>query len=296
MPCFHPRAVACSALLVMTAGLTTPGWADEVSDVRAKLDAAKKDFDTEFTKFTKSVRDLLDRREADARKAGNKKLVDQIKDERDEFGRSGSPTSPLPPSLQSQMAVARAKLDKAYTAAMKEFVRKKEDALAAAVEDEQEKFRLICALAFGKRTFLNGLKPFNVKTHNRSFTTDGTWSGRDQKLEFRGTPAPHSIFIHAAPSGVTEASFPLDGKWIAFRTHVGVPKLEENAGNPATPLIFEVVGDGKPLWKSDPVAKTETYQTCEVRVQKVKTLTLKVRCPGNNSWARAVWFEPVLAE
>lgn len=87
------------------------------------------------------------------------------------------------------------------------------------------------------------------------------------------------------------------GKWTAFRVTVGVPKIEANAQPPATPLTFEVVGDGgKSLWKSEPVTELDTFQTCELNVTKVKVLTLIVHCPGPNNWAQSVWFEPVLME
>jgi hypothetical protein len=91
-------------------------------------------------------------------------------------------------------------------------------------------------------------------------------------------------------------SYTLGGKWTVLRATVGVPTIEEKTGNPATGLIFEVLGDGKSLWKSEPVTVIDTFQTCAVKVEKVKTLTLKVHCPGANFWARSVWFEPVLIE
>ena len=40
-----------------------------------------------------------------------------------------------------------------------------------------------------------------------------------------------------------------------FRSAVGVPNHEGIAGPPATPLVFEVLGDNKSLWKSEPVSK-----------------------------------------
>ena len=66
--------------------------------------------------------------------------------------------------------------------------------------------------------------------------------------------------------------------------------------NPATALTFEVLGDGKSLWKSKPVAKLDMYETCELKIDKVKTLTLRVSCPGPNTFARAMWYEPILVE
>ena len=55
--------------------------ADDVEAVKDKLFQAKKEYDAEVQKFKKAITYLLDKREDDARKAGKKKLVDQIKAE-----------------------------------------------------------------------------------------------------------------------------------------------------------------------------------------------------------------------
>ena len=86
------------------------------------------------------------------------------------------------------------------------------------------------------------------------------------------------------------------GKYVRLRAEVGVPKIEENAQDPQTPLVFEVLGDNKTLWRSKPVAKLDEFQSVDVKMEKVKILTLRVNCPEGNAWARAVWFEPMLIE
>jgi hypothetical protein len=56
------------------------------------------------------------------------------------------------------------------------------------------------------------------------------------------------------------------------------------------------LGDSKTLWKSKPIAKLDVYETCELRLDKIRKLTLRVICPGPNTLARAMWHEPILAE
>jgi hypothetical protein len=114
--------------------------ADEAEDVKEKLSQAKKTYDDEVQKFNKAVADLLDKREDDARQAGNKKLVAQIKAERVVFYKDGTPPVPLPTALRQQITAARANLDKAYTASVKAYIRLKMDAAAEAVEKEQKEF------------------------------------------------------------------------------------------------------------------------------------------------------------
>jgi hypothetical protein len=56
------------------------------------------------------------------------------------------------------------------------------------------------------------------------------------------------------------------------------------------------VGDGKPLWKSESVGKLDAGRPCEARIDKVKTLTLRVSRPGAPGWAHAVGFGPIFIE
>lgn len=75
---------------------------------------------------------------------------------------------------------------------------------------------------------------------------------------------------------------------------VVVPKVKREQGNPATPLTFEVWGDGRLLWRSQPVGVMNQMQKCRVGVKGVTTLDLRVVCPGRDNWGVAVWFEPRL--
>jgi hypothetical protein len=280
---------------LLTFGLCS-ARADEAEMVKEKLFQAKKEFDAEVQKFKKAITDQLDKREEDARKAGNKKMVDQVKAERTAFEKAGDPPQMVPSTIRESVTSARSKLDKAYTGAIKEYLRLKLDDSIEAIEKEQQEFRLLSAIQFGKRTYLAALKHFDLKVDNSSsFANDGTWDGKF-KFKLNGEPAPHSIFLHPPPRGTSQVKYPLAGKWFAFRVTVGVPKIEDNGENPASALTFELLADGKPLWKSDPVTQLDTFQTCTLKVEKVKVLTLQVHCPDKSDWARAVWFEPILAE
>jgi hypothetical protein len=83
---------------------------------------------------------------------------------------------------------------------------------------------------------------------------------------------------------------------VAFRANIGVARDQgDEQRNPASPITFEVVGDKKSLWKSEPVTTIESFQSCNVCVEKVKVLTLRVRC-RDNGWSHCVWFSPIVAE
>jgi len=268
--------------------------ADDLGTVKDKLYQAKKEYDGEARKFRKAVSDWLEKREEAARKAGNKKLLDQVKSEKEKYSSSGEIPSDCPKALLTQISTARTKLDKAYTAAVRDLVKLKEDSAAEAIEKEREKFVLDAALQFGARTYLVALKHSDVRVDQNWFSTNGTGSN-GEKVKVDGRPVPHSIFLHPPAKGEAQVKYALDAKWVAFRTTVGVPKIEENTENPASALTFEVLADGKSVWKSEPVSKVGEFQTCTLRVEKVKVLTLLVHCPDQAFWCRAFWFEPVLA-
>ncbi len=289
----RPLRFLCALAVVALAVGLCPARADDVDAVKEKLFQAKKAYDGETQKFRREVGDLLDKREADARKAGDKKAVDAAKAQRKAFDEAGE-LPPLPATTKQPITAARAKLDKAYATAVKDFVKLKEDAAAEAAEAEQQKFALETALLFGKRTHLITLKQFDVKGMDGGFANTGTFG--DVKLKLNGVLAPHSILLHPPQRGSSQVSYPLGGKWTAFGATVGLPKIDEKTGDPESELTFEIRGDGKSLWKSEPVTKFETFQSCTIRVEKVKTLTLLTHCPGNNAWARCVWFEPILVE
>ena len=290
--CIRPHRLLLALIAVVLAVGLSSVRADDAEAVKEKLFQAKKGYDAEVQKFKKAVSELLDKREDTARNAGNKKQVDQIKVERDAFEKSGELPSMLPATLREPVTAARTRLDKAYAAAVKEYLRLKMDDPAEATEKEQKEFILSSALPFGRRTFVSTLKPFNIKNLN-----DNAWAfDKDTaKYKMNGEVIPHSIFTHAEVSGEASVSYTLAGKMIAFRTSIGLPKHLDAQPDPASAVTFEVLGDGKTLWKSEPVKTLDMFQTCTVNVEKVKTLTLRIRCQDGH-WVHAVWFGPILVE
>jgi hypothetical protein len=288
------RFLSALALLLLAVGLC-PARADDADAVKDKLFQAKKDYDAEVQKFKKAITEVLDKREEDARKAGNKKAVDQAKAEREAFEKTGELPAVYPAALSKQITTARTNLDKTYTAAVKEYLILKLDDAAGATEKEQREFHFSSALLFGKRVYLVALKQFDVKVWNNTFANNGTFEGT-VKIKLNGEFVPHSIFLHPPDNGFSQVKYPLGGKWTVFRATIGVPKINDKHLDPQSPLTFEVLGDDKSLWKSEAVAKMDTFQTCEITIEKVKTLTLRVHCPDKNGWGCAYWFEPILVE
>jgi NPCBM/NEW2 domain-containing protein len=79
---------------------------------------------------------------------------------------------------------------------------------------------------------------------------------------------------------------------VALNDSAGGAGLAPGVGRIPTPLIFQVVGDSKLLWKSKPVDVSRSVQECKVDVSAVNVLELRVACPGSYVNAQAVWLEP----
>jgi hypothetical protein len=265
--------------------------ADEGAEaVKEKLARAKQDYDASAQKFKKTVIDLLDKREDEARKSGSIKVVEQVKAERAAFEKSGEVPGMIPAATQDPIIAARTKLDTAYKNAVKEFLVLKLDDAVASIEKERNEFFLAAAIQFGKRTHLANLKPFDIRVpSNIPFEKDSS------RFKMNGEVIPHSLFTHPDSNGEASVSYTLAGKMVAFRVNIGIPRHLDPQENPVSPVTFEVLGDKKSLWKSEPVTNLDSFQNCTVNVEKVKVLTLRVHCQ-KNGWATAVWFAPIVAE
>lgn len=287
----HPACRLVLALMgIIVGGDLCSALADDADAVKEKLFQAKKEFDGEVKKFKQTIEESFDKREEAARAAGDKKAVDTVKSEREAFAKTGETTAAAHAASKQKIAAARIALDQAYTAAVKDYVRVKLDKEADTTEKERQEFQLSTAFLFGKQTFVSTLKPFDIRVGGQPFQKD------TNKFKLNGEPVPHSIFCHPDDKGGSSVSYSLPSKGIvAFRATVGIPKYIDGQPEPFSKATFEVLGDGKSLWKSEPVSSTESFQSCTIKLDKVKTLTLRTHC-GNFGWVHGVWFAPTVAE
>jgi predicted Ser/Thr protein kinase len=147
------------------------------------------------------------------------------------------------------------------------------------------------------QTFLSDLEP--VGKENWPFLPPPP-PGRPQlrpigDVSVKGQPSPHGILMHPAPpwDGPTRLTYSLGGAFKTFRAQVS---LNDGPGGSENPCTFVVLGDGKPLWTSQPVSSQADAQPVDVPVSGVDRLTIEVRCAGEPRAAHAVWVEPSLAK
>ncbi len=152
-----------------------------------------------------------------------------------------------------------------------------------------EKVRLDTALDEAPWRCLSEMMEFDVKVGWGQFCKDGTAYTEGQAIVdgFKGKKA---LFLHPPTNGYSSVRYPLKKKYRTLETHVG---LVDHVGDHfRSTLVFEVLGDGKSLWKSIPITRAGANQRCEVKLNGVEVLELQVHCKGHNGYAQGVWLDP----
>jgi len=117
-----------------------------------------------------------------------------------------------------------------------------------------------------------------------------------------GDKPAHSLEVHPTllSPGVcgSTVTYDLKDEFLCLYGAAGIADIYEKQAKKDkanSPMVFEIHGDGKQLWKSRPLQKSPELEFFRVSISGVKTLTLKVDCClGDIGCAWAVWVEPIL--
>ncbi len=112
------------------------------------------------------------------------------------------------------------------------------------------------------------------------------------KYQWRGREPAHALMTHPQQNLTASVTYRLDGRYEKFSATTGI--ADEGGQGSSRPVTFRVVGDGRELWKSRPLQKSDEEAAFSVSVVDVKELILEVACGDENFKAEAVWFEPRL--
>jgi len=146
-------------------------------------------------------------------------------------------------------------------------------------------------------TYLSDLVPVWVNTF-----TDGSWGfgnkgrtglrqdGEFHKIMVGGEPSPHGLGTHARPNEGGRVAYDIGGK---FEHLCGAGALADHSKS-RTAISYEILGDGKSLWRSKSIRSSGIRLPFDVDVRGVHLLELVVHCPGHNHSACAVWVKPAL--
>ena len=122
--------------VVTVLALTAAAPAADPDPIKAKLDKARTAHEEELNALEKSATDALDKAEAAARKAGDKKALDKVKADRELFELTGAIPKSVPVGVTQKVTAARKALETAYATAVKEYTKASKDAEAAAADKE----------------------------------------------------------------------------------------------------------------------------------------------------------------
>jgi hypothetical protein len=118
--------------------------------------------------------------------------------------------------------------------------------------------------------------------------------GRGGELRVRSKPCAKALGMHPFAGKPAIAEFDVPEGCSLFEATAAVDDKAKN--KQGTPLTFTVLADGRELWKSQPIVAGVTVEKCRVDVDKVKTITLVVDCPGPNHYAWAAWCDAQFLE
>ncbi len=146
--------------------------------------------------------------------------------------------------------------------------------------------------ANGPRVHLADLEPFAIKPGPWPFQRDGTVGDRpDHKISVQGVASPKGLGgMHPPEFGFVAVKYRIGKQAAVIKAKVGIT---DHAFGVHTPGHFEVLGDGRRLWRSEPIGVGPAVE-CIVDLEGVDVLELRVTAPGTAFGLHAVWMEPRL--
>jgi WD40 repeat protein len=147
---------------------------------------------------------------------------------------------------------------------------------------------VVVAAEPAKGKYVSDMQEFDVVSEPANGFSKGRFA--DKQIMIGGVPSPHGLGMHPPADGFSRAKYRLEKRWYFFKAAVGLNYTDPRKA--ASPLTFEVRGDGKTLWRSEPVQEVGAKQEAVADVRGVEILELRVNCPRSNEHAHAVWLEP----
>jgi hypothetical protein len=134
------RITIVTTLLNLGFGAFALGF--DPDEIKNSLDRAKETYERELAAHRKDLLSTLEKAEDEARRNGNKKLVDQIIADREAFGQKEKLPKSIPTRFYTlKVRQSRRTLEAAFRQAVKDYTRTKQDAKAGLVEGELQDFQ-----------------------------------------------------------------------------------------------------------------------------------------------------------
>ena len=117
-----------------------------------------------------------------------------------------------------------------------------------------------------------------------------TSPGNGARRTVGGRSPQHGLMMHPTGGLLAEAIYDLSKKYDTLSFEIG--RTDDTVRR--HPLHAEILGDGKPLWKSQPLVVAGKTQAASVSVLGVNELSLKIIADTDTMSARVLWLNPRL--
>jgi hypothetical protein len=141
----------------------------------------------------------------------------------------------------------------------------------------------------GPFRYLSDLPVYAEQAGRWPITRNGLIGDGGKVIIVNGDSSPKGIGMHPPDNADAVVKFRLYREAAWFKAKAG---LNDTAGRIVSSAVFEVLGDGKPLWKSDPLDRAGRSRDCIVDVSDVDVLELRVHATGPGQELHAAWMEP----
>ena len=139
------------------------------------------------------------------------------------------------------------------------------------------------------KVYLDDLEESDVRVGYGTLGKHGRGPDSGSQCMVSGKVPVHSLLLHPFENGASSVSYRLAAQFSRFHSSVAI-----SDGKGITPLTFRVRGDGRLLWESSHISKSDTVQECSISVEGIGILALEVACPGDAGSAWSVWVDPFL--
>jgi S1-C subfamily serine protease len=144
------------------------------------------------------------------------------------------------------------------------------------------------------RVYLSDLQEFDVLSGPWRVSNGGQLGDPEHRLiQVNGTRSPKGLSMHPPDKDYAGVKYRLGKQARLFKAEAA---LNDTAGLPLAAAVFEVWGDGRRLWRSEPVNKPKNPRKCQVDIPGVDVLELRVYATGSHLNLHAVWVEPRLLQ
>ena len=138
-----------------------------------------------------------------------------------------------------------------------------------------------------KKVYLSDLKEFDWVGVDTFFKNGYCSTG---VIVVNGVKYPKGLGMHPRNNSDSSVKYRLDG-WDTTALEAKVAINDTAGGRTATPLTFQVLGDGNIIWTSKPIQAIHQTQDCKASSRGVRLLELRVICAGSHDSAHAVWLD-----